>query len=53
MRDEREVCKMALDAGVEDLLGTRVAERGAVLVQEVHQLLGNHSENDEQTMFGF
>ena len=42
VRDQREVSEVALDAGVEDLLGARVAERGAVLVQQVHQLLCHH-----------
>ncbi len=39
--DEREVCEVTLDGGIEDLLWAGVAKWGAVLVQQVHQLLGN------------
>ena len=42
MGDHGEVGKVALYAGVQDGLGPGVAEGGAVLVQEVHQLLGGH-----------
>ena len=40
--DHGEVGKVALYAGVQDGLGPGVAEGGAVLVQEVHQLLRDH-----------
>ena len=39
--DEREVREVSLDGRVQDLLRAGVAERGAVLVQQVHQLLGD------------
>ena len=42
MGDHGEVGKVALYAGVQDGLGPGVAEGGAVLVQEVHQLLRDH-----------
>ena len=44
MGDHGEVGEVALNAGVQDGLGPRVAEGRAVLVQELHQLLGNHSK---------
>ena len=37
--DEGEVGEVPLDGGVQQGLGPRVAQRAAVLVQEVHQLL--------------
>ena len=37
--DEREVRQMSLDCGIQNLLRSSVAERRAVLVQEIHQLL--------------
>ena len=43
MRDHGEVGEVTLDRRVEDLVRAGVAERGTVLVQEVHQLLGDHS----------
>ena len=39
--DEGEVGEVPLDGGVQQGLGPRVAQRAAVLVQEVHQLLGD------------
>ena len=39
VRDEAEVGEVPLDRRVEDLVGPRVAERRAVLVQQVHELL--------------
>ena len=36
-----EVGEVPLDGGVQQGLGPRVAQRAAVLVQEVHQLLAN------------
>jgi hypothetical protein len=39
------VGEMALYAGVKDGLGPGVAEGGPVLVQQVHQLLADVSEN--------
>ena len=41
MGDEGEVSEVPLDGGVQQGLGPRVAQRAAVLVQEVHQLLGD------------
>ena len=41
MGDEGEVGEVPLDAGLEDGLRVGVAQRAAVLVQEVHQLLGD------------
>ena len=48
MRDEREVCEVPLDARVEDLLRPSVAQRGPVLVQQIHQLFGDHSGEREK-----
>ena len=42
VRDQREVREVPLDGRVEDLLGPGVAERRSILVQQVHQLLGDH-----------
>lgn len=39
VRDEREVRQVALYVRLEDVLRPRVAERGPVLVQQVHELL--------------
>ena len=39
--DHGEVGEMPLYAGVQDGLGSGVAQRGPVLVQQVHQLLAN------------
>ena len=44
MGDEGEVGEVPLDAGVQQGLGPRVAQRAAVLVQEVHQLLAKEPE---------
>ena len=41
--DHREVGEGALDAWVEDRLGSCVAQGGPVLVQQVHQLLADES----------
>ena len=41
VRDEAEVGEVPLDRRVQDLVGPRVAERGSVLVQQVHELLHN------------
>ena len=41
MADHGEVGEVPLDGGVQQGLGPRVAQRAAVLVQEVHQLLAN------------
>ena len=59
MGDHGEVGEVALYAGVQDGLGPGVAQRGPVLVQQVHQLLANVSEikiNNIETypqLFGF
>ena len=42
MGDHGEVGEVPLDAGLEDGLRVGVAQRAAVLVQEVGQLLANH-----------
>ena len=39
VRDEAEVGEVPLDRRVEDLVGPRVAQWRAVLVQQVHELL--------------
>ena len=41
VRDEAEVGEVALDRRVEDLVRPRVAQRGPVLVEQVHELLHN------------
>ena len=41
VRDEAKVGEVPLDRRVQDLVGPRVAERGSVLVQQVHELLHN------------
>ena len=59
MGDHGEVGEVALNAGVQDGLGPGVAQRGPVLVQQVHQLFANVSEikiNNKETnpqLFGF
>ena len=45
MSDEREVSEVSLDGGVQQGLGSGVAEGRPVLVQQVHQLLGYGSES--------
>ncbi len=42
MRDQREVSQVTLDGRIQDLRRSSVAERGSVLVQQVHQLLDDH-----------
>ena len=44
MGDHGEVGEVPLDAGLEDGLRVGVAQRAAVLVQEVHQLLAKEPE---------
>ena len=44
VRDHGEVCEVPLYAGVEDGLGSSVAQGGSVLVQQVHQLFCDHPE---------
>jgi hypothetical protein len=44
MRDQREVSQVTLDGWIQDLRRSSVAERGSVLVQQVHQLLDDHPE---------
>ena len=41
--DEGEVGQVALDGRIQDLLRTGVAKRRSILVQQVHQFLGDHS----------
>jgi len=36
MRDKREMSEMALDAGIQDMLRSGIAQWGSVLVQQVH-----------------
>ena len=45
MGDHGEVGEVPLDHGVEDGLGGGVAQGRPVLVQQVHQLLGDHPRN--------
>ncbi len=42
VRDEGEVRERPLDARVKNLLRSSVAQRRAVLIQQIHELLGNH-----------
>ena len=46
MGDHGEVGEVPLDAGLEDGLRVGVAQRAAVLVQEVHQLLGDQPDHE-------
>ena len=46
MGDEGEVGEVPLDAGLQDHGRLGVAQRAAVLVQEVHQLLGDQPEHE-------
>ena len=40
--DQREVCQVALDGWIQDLGRPGVAQRGSILVQQIHQLLDDH-----------
>ena len=51
VRDHGEVCEVPLYAGVEDGLGSSVAQGGSVLVQQVHQLLADVSETKKIIKF--
>ena len=46
MGDHGEVGEVSLYGGVQDRLRPGVAERGAVLVQQVHQLLADNPESE-------
>ena len=48
--DHGEVGEVPLYAGVQDGLGPGVAQRGPVLVQQVHQLLANVPRKKKETM---
>ena len=48
--DHREVCEVPLDPGVEDGLGPGVAQGAPVLIEEVHQLLGNGLGGQHQVL---
>ena len=50
VRDEAEVSEVPLYRGVEYLRGPRVAQRRAVLVQQVHQLFRNYSAKRRKTL---
>ena len=50
VRDHREVCEVPLDVGVEDGLGPGVTQGAPVLVQEVHQLLGDGLGGEHQVL---
>ena len=50
VRDEAEVGEVPLNRGVEYLRGPRVAQRRAVLVQQVHQLFRNYSAKRRKTL---
>lgn len=41
MRDERKVRQVPLDGRVQDVLRSGVAQRGPVLVEQVHQFFRN------------
>lgn len=45
------MCEMALDAGIQDMLRSSIAQWGSVLVQQVHQLFGDLSENKMYVVF--
>ena len=47
MGDHGEMGEVALYAGVQDGLGPGVAEGRSVLIQQVHQLLGNESIKED------
>ena len=47
--DHGEVCEVSLDAGVQQGLGPRVAQRAAVLVQEIHKLFTNKPARRQTT----
>ena len=50
MSDHREVGEVPLDVGVEDGLGPGITQGAAVLVQEVHQLLGDCPGGQHQVL---
>ena len=50
MRDQAEVCEVSLDLGVEDWLRSCVAERRSVLVEQVHELLGDQLGGHQQVL---
>ena len=43
VRNEREMRQVTLNARIKDLLRTSVAQRRSILVQKVHQFLGDNS----------
>ena len=48
MGDEGEVRQVALDVGLEDDVGPRIAERRPVLVQQVHQFLSYDPKREKE-----
>jgi len=41
VRDERKVRQVALDVGLQDDLWSCIAQRGSILIEQVHQLFGD------------
>lgn len=50
MCDHRKVSEMSLNVGVQDHGRLGVAQGAAVLIQEVHQLLGDEAGGQEQLL---
>ena len=50
MCDHRKVSEMSLDVGVQDHGWLGVAQGAAVLIQEVHQLLGDEAGGEEELL---
>lgn len=53
VRDEREVRQMPLDGRVQDVLRSGIAQRGPVLVEQVHQFFRNLEEIDSSKLETF
>ena len=51
--DEREMGEMTLDRRIQDLLRTGVAKRRSILVEQIHQFLGDHSGREKKVMKSF
>ena len=50
MSDQREVGEMSLDVWIQDGLRPSVAQRRPVLVQQIHQLLGDDLGRHQQVL---
>ena len=49
--DHGEVSEVSLYTGIQDWLGSSVAQGGPVLVQQIHQLLADVSENKQKKRY--